>query len=198
MSKREEKKDHILQCGLEAMKSLGYNGTGVKDIVDAAGVPKGSFYTYFDSKEAFAVEAIDSASNLSLEQAKCVLSGSGLSVAPLECLARFFSGNIDQACKNDYTVGCFLGNMCQEMSDSSEAIRCKLREALRRHTLLIQDVLELAQEQGLMSSEKDASVVAEFLFNAWEGALMRMKASRCRDPLDAFLNMLPIVVGGSE
>ena len=57
--KREDKKDRILDAGIKVMYLNGYNGTGVKDIVNAAGIPKGSFYNYFDSKEAFALAALD-------------------------------------------------------------------------------------------------------------------------------------------
>jgi len=59
MNKSELKKEHLLNAGLNVMKSHGYNGTSVKDIVDAAGVPKGSFYNYFASKEIFAIEALE-------------------------------------------------------------------------------------------------------------------------------------------
>ena len=63
MNKLNSKKDHILWAGLEVMKMQGYNGTSVKDIVDAAGVPKGSFYNYFESKESFAVDALEAVAN---------------------------------------------------------------------------------------------------------------------------------------
>ena len=59
MSKRELKKDHLLDAGLKVMATRGYNGTSIQDIVNAADVPKGSFYTYFKSKEDFAIEALE-------------------------------------------------------------------------------------------------------------------------------------------
>ena len=58
-SKQEIKADFLLEKGIELLWANGYNATSVNDIVMAAGVPKGSFYFYFDSKEDFAVKAID-------------------------------------------------------------------------------------------------------------------------------------------
>ena len=188
MNKREQKKEEILLAGMSVMKESGYNGTSVKDIVDAAGVPKGSFYNYFDSKESFALDAIDFAANDGRGYAEAVLKASD--VAPLERLMNFFKSGTDCACEHEFKVGCFIGNMCQEMADSSERIRCKLDQVLNGNTRMIASVIEEGQSDGTISSSGDAKMLAEFLFNAWEGALMRAKAAKSRTPLDAFLKML--------
>ena len=51
---RNDKRDLILSKGAQVMTRRGYHGTGVQEIVQAAGIPKGSFYHYFASKEDFA------------------------------------------------------------------------------------------------------------------------------------------------
>lgn len=192
MSKRELKKDLLLDAGLGVMATQGYNGTSIKDIVDAAEVPKGSFYTYFKSKEDFALEALERATEARHQESRALLED--VSLPPLERLTLYF-GDYARACDSGVTGGCFIGNMCQEMSDSSEAIRVKVRQLLRDNTEAIEAVLEEARRQGSLSSPQPSSVLAEFLFNAWEGTVMRMKASKCREPLDAFLTLLPVVVG---
>lgn len=188
MSKSDLKRDQILEAGMDVMKCQGYNGTSVKDIVDAAGVPKGSFYNYFDSKEAFAVTALERASAADLAAGTAVLSNR--QVPPLERLVEFFQSQIGRCCDNQFSTGCFLGNMCQEMADSSELIRAKLRRLLEEHTRLIQSVLDEAVARGELAESTDTATLAEFLFNAWEGAMMRMKASKSREPLDAFVHQL--------
>jgi TetR/AcrR family transcriptional repressor of nem operon len=189
MGKRESKKEHILRAGLEVMKIHGYNGTSVKDIVDAAVVPKGSFYNYFPSKESFAVEALQAVADESLSASRDLLaSGAG---SPLQRLRSYFEQNASQACEDDFKVGCFFGNMCQEMSDSNEIIRGKVRQILVRNTELLEQVLDEAKAAGEIAAGADTGMIAEFVMNAWEGTLMRMKASRSREPLDAFLGMLP-------
>lgn len=192
MSKREQKKDLLLDTGLAVMATHGYNGTSIKDIVDAAEVPKGSFYTYFKSKEDFALAALERATEEREQESRALLKNRD--IPPLERLTRYFR-DYTGACDSGVTGGCFIGNMCQEMSDSSEQIRLKVRQLLRNNTQAIEDVLEEARLNGSLTSPLSSAVLAEFLFNAWEGTVMRMKASKCREPLDAFLALLPTVVG---
>lgn len=193
MSKRELKKDHLLEAGLQVMAVRGYNGTSIKDIVDAAEVPKGSFYTYFKSKEDFAVEALEKVTDERIRLNRHRLSDRA--IPPLVRLTRFFKDNVGGGCESELNGGCFIGNMCQEMSESSEAIRLKVRQMLRNSTHAIEDVLEEARQDGSLKSPLSSPVLAEFLFNAWEGTLMRMKASKCRTPMDAFLALLPEILG---
>lgn len=192
MSKRDQKKESILLAGLCVMKKKGYNGTSVKDIVDAAGVPKGSFYNYFDSKESFALEAVAFTADAEQETAEAILCNR--EVAPLVRLRTYFETSIQHACCNEFRQGCFLGNMCQEMADTSDVIRELLHRKLKQLTGLLAGVIQEAEEQGVITRPLDPNQTAEFLFNAWEGAIMRSKASKSREPLDAFLNMLTAIL----
>lgn len=191
MSKRDLKKEKILLAGMAVMKRQGYNGTSVKDIVDAAAVPKGSFYNYFESKEAFALEAVEFTANDVRFSAEAILTDA--QVAPLARVRAYFEGSIEDACCNEFREGCFLGNMCQEMSDSSDAIRLLLHRKLKQVTGLLAEAIREAQERGEVTRPLNPEQTAEFLFNAWEGAVMRAKASKCREPLDAFLGMLDVI-----
>ena len=192
MNKREDKKETILLAGMDVMKVAGYNGTSVKDIVDAAGVPKGSFYNYFESKEQFALDAIEYASTEGHAHAANMLENEAL--PPLERLTLFFELGIECAASNDYKQGCFLGNMCQEMADVSDEIRSTLDQCLNKTTRLLADVIEEGQQNGTLKSAQNSQVLAEFLFNAWEGSLMRAKAAKSCKPLQAFKIMLSSVL----
>jgi TetR/AcrR family transcriptional regulator, transcriptional repressor for nem operon len=194
MSKRELKKDYLLEAGIKVMATCGYNGTSIQDIVDAASVPKGSFYTYFKSKEDFALAAIEMVAEERMAATKKLVGDR--KVAPLERLKNFFESSVP-GCESNLNGGCFIGNMCQEMSDSNEAIRIKVRQMMRNKTQIVEDLLEEARLDGSLKNSISASVLAEFLFNAWEGTLMRMKASKSREPLDAFLLALPSILGNN-
>lgn len=190
MSKSEAKKQLILDRGLVVLKSKGYNGTGIKDVVDAAGVPKGSFYSYFESKEVFAIEAIEKvASDATQEMSRLLLSGNK---SAKERLAEFFEVSSGGFCDEEFKIGCFLGNMCQEMAASSERIGCAIEKALKGMTRTIEQTLEQAQRDGDLDSSYDPALLAAFLFHAWEGALMRMKSSSSREPLDVFCHHLDL------
>lgn len=196
MGKRETKREMLLERGLEVMRVHGYHGTSVKDIVGAAEVPKGSFYNYFESKEDFAVQALDKVALEAVEDGRLLLGSP--QDPPLERLRRFFEAHTAQACANDFRAGCFLGTLGQEMSDSCEAIRCKVQQALSANAGLFRKVLKEARQAGQLDESVDPGTTAEFLFNAWEGTLMRMKADRSRKPLDAFLAMLPKLLQGVQ
>lgn len=195
MNKRELKKDYLLDAGLKVMATRGYNGTSIQDIVNAADLPKGSFYTYFKSKEDFAISALEKVTEERMEMNRNLLNDRRIS--PKERITRFFTENIG-GCEENMNGGCFIGNMCQEMSESSEAIRLKVRQLLRNNTQLIEDVLEEARLNGGLKSALPSAVLAEFLFNAWEGTVMRMKAAKCREPLNAFLIVLPELFGKEQ
>jgi len=192
MNKRETKKREILLAGLNVMREHGYNGTSVKDIVDAAGVPKGSFYNYFESKEDFVLEAIEFVAGESCEMTSSMLQDTTKPVP--ERILHFFTSGTERACLEQFRGGCFLGTMCQELSDTSDSVRAKLRSVMRRHIALIADVLEEGRREETVTSNLPSQTIAEFLFNAWEGALMAMKTAKSREPLDAFVQILPRVL----
>ena len=52
-------RDRIIETGAEIIHRKGFNHTGIQEILTAAGVPKGSFYNYFKSKDEFGLEVID-------------------------------------------------------------------------------------------------------------------------------------------
>ncbi len=192
MNTRADKKEAILLAGMEVMKVSGYNGTSVKHIVDAADVPKGSFYNYFESKEQFAIEAIEHAGREGRAYAAALLENSA--IAPIDRLTGFFEAGIECATSNEFKQGCFLGNMCQEMADVCDDIRNKLDQCMNSMTRMLAQVIEEGQKDGSMSNTEPPLIIAEFIFNAWEGALMRAKASKSCCPLKAFQSMLGSVV----
>lgn len=192
MSKRDEKKEAILLAGMEIMHKQGYNGTSVKDIVDAAGVPKGSFYNYFASKEDFAITAVEYAAAETLSSAQAVLHDK--SRTPLQRLQDYFQRGIENACSGQFQGGCFLGNMCQEMASNSPELRQILDRKMQRLTQEIASVIEANFSERGNTQRLEPLQTAEFIFNAWEGAIMRAKASKSRAPLETFMNMLPVVL----
>lgn len=180
------KKNRILDAGLDLFYNQGYNGTGVKDIVDAAGVPKGSFYNYFDSKESFAVEALDKLASEHLEEMRIsLLQGDG----PIaQRILDSMNAKIDWAMEQESYGGCLMGNLCQEMAGCCEAIRLKVSELMECHINIVAQAIEQGQKDGSVNASLDARDTAEFLFTAWEGALMKMKADRSRRAFDVFLS----------
>ncbi len=188
MGRKGHCREHMLESGLTVMFTHGYNGTGVKDIVDAAGVPKGSFYNHFKSKQAFVVEAITLLADRDLSQSKALLTDA--SKSPRERLLTWFDASNDEMVKSNYEGGCMIGNLCLEMADSDEEIRETINNIMSRFVRLIASCLEDAKARNELSSKSDSLELAEFIHCAWEGTIMHMRASKSEKPYLNFRNQI--------
>lgn len=89
----KNKRIKIIDKGLTLMHLKGYNGTGLQEIVEAAGIPKGSFYYYFKSKEHFAIEVMKYYYESKYEELIKILSDK--SISPCRRIEELFSYWID-------------------------------------------------------------------------------------------------------
>ena len=166
------------------MHRQGYNATGVKDIVEAAGIPKGSFYNYFESKEQFAVEALNFVNTVGFETFCRMLADQTL--PPLARLAQAYDVYIEHYSSLKFMTGCIVGNLCQEMADQSAAIGHMTNKIFCQNAEPLRQCLREAQAAGELGADRDIDRLAEFMINSWSGAVMRMKASRSKQPLTTF------------
>jgi TetR/AcrR family transcriptional regulator, transcriptional repressor for nem operon len=179
-------RDHLLQVGLRRIRSLGYAATGVKEILDEADVPKGSFYHHFASKEAFAKEVL--ALYVRGENERAVkLLGQG-KAAPLRRLRRYFEELIAIYGPTATISGCMMGNLSLEMADHSDSIQSLLHQSFTNWQAAVAAVLQEAIDRGDLARSAKPQELAGFLLNSYEGALLRSKADRSAKPLEAFLH----------
>jgi len=185
---KETTKDKILAHGAQIIHQKGFKNTGIQEILYNAGVPKGSFYFYFKSKEDFGLELIDYYFNFFASMIESHLNAP--EVSPLKRLQSFFekfrSICEQQGCKG----GCPIGNLTQEIGGLSDAFQHKLRHALNKMKAGIAECLDLAQQEQEIDPALDVSETADFILNSWEGALLRMKAESNTAPLILFEKMV--------
>jgi TetR/AcrR family transcriptional repressor of nem operon len=185
---KETTKFRILSEGAKIIHQKGFNHTGIQEILDAAGVPKGSFYFYFKSKDDFGLQLIDFFTQFVDALAESQLSSKEHS--PIERLRGFFRSMMSVAEEQGFRGGCPIGNLAQEMADQNETFRTKVREAFRRMSDNIERCLEEARELKQIRQSLDPRETADFILNSWEGALLRMKAENSLGPLLVFENMI--------
>lgn len=163
----------------------GYNDLGIQDILSATGVPRGSFYHHFKSKEDFALQVVD----LYMIGVHAQLDAAllDLNVGPLERVRTFFEGTRDIYVAQG-SLGCLLGALGQELSGASETFRLKISSCLNAVALRIAACLREAQEQGDLPPVADPELMANVLVDCWEGAALRMRLVRNVSPLEAVLN----------
>lgn len=185
---KESTKAALLEAGLEAFLERGYNHCGIEAVLQSAGVPKGSFYYYFESKEDFGLQVIDRC--VAEYDAHIDRSLGDESLAPLARLRSYFEGAIGRLESRQCRNGCLVGRLSQEMADQSEAFRARLEEVFERWVGRIAECLDEAKRNGEIPLEADTAALASFLLNSWQGAVLRAKSARTSAPLTTYLTIV--------
>jgi len=186
---RIDKRDLILAKGAQVMTRRGYHGTGVQEIVQAAGIPKGSFYHYFASKEDFALQALEFTYQPRLQRYAEALDNPALSPrARILGYYRELLQHFSQQERLEYH--CFIGSLSFEMNELLPAIGQQVEAILQESALILQRCLEQAQAAGELPAEEDCANLAAFIANAWQGVLTRLKVGSQTRPVEEFVKRL--------
>jgi TetR/AcrR family transcriptional repressor of nem operon len=185
---KSEIKELIFQEGAKIIHLKGFHNTGINEILESAGVPKGSFYFYFKNKEDFGLQLIDYLSpHFSSQAQKHLQSPDKLY---LKKMSRFFDEFQIYYEKQGCKMGCPIGNLALEMGDLNEKFREKLDEVLESMKRSVLEFLKGAQDNREISPDLDLMEVSDFIINSWEGALLRMKARGDISPLQNFKKVI--------
>lgn len=178
-------KEQLVQVGLTRFLADGYAATGINTILEEAGVPKGSFYHHFASKEAFAVEVLKAYT--AGEDARFAEHAAVSKLAPLERLRRYFKAMIVAHGYSSPISGCLLGVLSLEVAEHSEVVRKATRAGLDGWQAGIAEVLDAAVAAGELPEDSETSELAALIVAHWQGALVRMKSEQSNRPLELFL-----------
>ena len=149
------------------------------------GIPKGSFYNFFDSKEAFIIEAIKlyGISNLKLidriEQME--------ELNPLEKVKAYFSHLIQKNKAQHFKYSCFWGNMSTEVAGQNESVSQAIQEQMTKIKAKFVQWLTEAQAQNILIEVYTPTQIADFLYTNFHGAMVTMKYQQSAKPLEDFL-----------
>ena len=170
---RISNRDRILDRGLKVVLERGYVGASVRDIIDAAGVPQGSFTNHFASKEAFALEILDRY----FENSRAVI-GETLrndALPPLQRLRAYLDANITLIREHDAKNGCLIGNFAAEASDHSEVIRKRVAAIYKELRGAVAYCLKDAVKAGELRKTFKVSEVADFIVSGLQGSILVSK-----------------------
>jgi TetR/AcrR family transcriptional repressor of nem operon len=181
-------RENLIQTGLRMMHAEGYTASGIQSIVEAAEIPKGSFYNHFASKEVFGAEVTDAYFDRGLGKLRDILCNPD--VAPLKRLEAYFDDRIEAFRVAKYTRGCLLGNLSAEVADHSTLIRGRLEQHLGGWSRFFEDCIAEAQKRGSIRNRLPAALLGRFVLNSWEGELLRMRAEKSDAPLLEFKKVI--------
>jgi TetR/AcrR family transcriptional repressor of nem operon len=162
--------------GLKVVLERGYVGASVRDIVEAAGVPQGSFTNHFASKEAFSLEVLD----LYFANSRVVI-GETLrndALPPLKRLRAYLDASITAIRNHGTKNGCLVGNFAAEASDHSEIIRKRVSEIYSELREAVAYCLKAAVKAGEIPKSLKINEVADFIVTGLQGAWLVSKVER--------------------
>ena len=181
-------RDHLIDVGLELMRKHGYGATGLQEIQQVAGVPKGSFYHHFGSKEEFTAAVIARYTALAGQHASKVLGNTRQT--PLKRLRRYFEELSRMAGQLAPIQGCLLGSLSLEIAGSSSLLQSCLSSNFTNWQTVIASVLQEAVQRGELPTSTRTEPLAGFVLNSWEGVLVRSQADKSDAPLKDFLHYM--------
>jgi TetR/AcrR family transcriptional repressor of nem operon len=169
-------REKILTEGLKVVHERGFAGASVRDIVQAAGVPQGSFTNHFVSKEAFGLEIID----LYFEHSQVKINETLLNpdLKPIERVLAYVDFHQDFLECGYMNKGCLYGNFTAESTENSELIRNRLVEIYAWLTDTITECLEQAIKVDELPGGFHTREVALFIISSIQGAMLLAKAQR--------------------
>ena len=181
-------REKLLHVGMQVVHERGFAGASVRDIVQAAGVPQGSFTNHFTSKEAFGLEVIDLYFANSLDAMRETLRNDAL--PPLQRLRAYIDNGKNRLNKDSMRNGCLFGNFTAEASDCSEPIRLRLVEVFAEVQASLAYCLRAAVKAGELSPTTDCDEIAAFIVSSLQGANLLAKAQRSPVPVERFKEIL--------
>ncbi|MBY4890681.1 TetR/AcrR family transcriptional regulator [Pantoea sp. DY-15] len=165
-------RQHIIDVARTLITHKGYSAVGLAEIVKAAGVPKGSFYYYFQSKEEFAEALLENYFTHYLTQVEEQLRGSE---PARERLLRYFAfWKVTQGADLPESK-CLVVKLGAEVCDQYDSMRSVLASGTREIILRITACIHQGQSDGSLPSEVDAEALAEELYQLWLGASLMAK-----------------------
>ncbi|MFJ8692044.1 TetR/AcrR family transcriptional regulator [Streptomyces roseolilacinus] len=176
MGRTSTARDRLIDATGELMQSRGYGSLGVAEICAKAEVKKGSFYHFFESKQALTVEAVNAywkaerscwttelaAAGPALDRLRRLLDA----MVRLQRRMKEASGTVD---------GCLLGNLALELSTQEPAVRARLEEIFDEQIALVAATLDDAADEGTVPRERATAATARAVVAHLEGLVMFAK-----------------------
>ncbi len=180
-------KKEILDKGGELFRQRGYHNTGINEILKTCGIPKGSFYNFFESKEDFGVQVLDDYGETQYNFIKETLKNNDLT--PLAKLKYLYQDFITTLGNENCQYGCLVGNITQELAGINNSFSSATSKQFHRITSLINSVILEGQEQGEIINEFNTEELSEYIHGSFFGAITRAKAERNTNPLTLWLKI---------
>ena len=181
-SETTDVRENIIAVGQRLIGARGFSAVGLNEILSEAGVPKGSFYHYFGSKDAFGVALLESYFDEYLEDLDQTLAQPGLNMA--QRLMNYFRIWQETQSFYDCQGKCLAVKLGAEVADMSEAMRATLNQGTAGIVTRLSRAIKTGVSEGSLSIEGDSFSAAQSLYQLWLGASIMVKIVRNMQPFE--------------
>ncbi|WP_163867304.1 MULTISPECIES: TetR/AcrR family transcriptional regulator [Myxococcus] len=178
---QQDARRHIIDAAHPLFASKGFTAVGLAEVLAAAKVPKGSFYYYFDSKEAFGEAVLETYFADYLARMEVLLAVPGTSA---QRLLGYFQDWLASQLDEEARGRCLVVKLGAEVCDLSGSMRAALERGTQGIIDRLSRCLDAGREDGSLTAPLDTRAVAITLYQSWLGAGLLAKISRDRTPLD--------------
>ena len=186
-SARTDTRQALIWCGTELLTERGFHAIGIDEVLKLVGVPKGSFYHFFESKQAFLEAVIENCREYYRNKYEGILLNPNQ--APLDRIRDFVAQAIVGMEKFGFKRGCLVGNLGQELASMDNHIGSILDEIMMSWEETLRKCLQEAVANGDLLAGTDVKRLAQFFFTGWQGAVLRSKLKKSGEPLTLFVNV---------
>lgn len=171
----------------------GFSAVGLNEILQTAEVPKGSFYHYFASKDAFGVVLLDHYFDNYVQGMQQLFDQPGLTQHAK--LMRYWQCWIDNQTGCTDAGKCLAVKLGAEVSDLSEPMRLALQRGTARTIGLLAEALQQGVEDGSVAITQHPDSLAQRLYALWLGTSVMSKITRTTAPFDEALGLTRQLLG---
>ncbi len=184
--------EHLLITGERLCLHRGFTGMGLNELLKTAEVPKGSFYHYFRSKEAFGVAMLERYYARYHQQLAAYFEhGEG---NYRDRILAYYGGMLEQSNFNGHINGCLTVKLSAEVCDLSEDMNIAMDKGVKQIIALLVQTLDKGREEKTLTFVGDTITNAQVLYSLWLGANLQAKITRSLAPLEsAMLHVKTII-----
>ncbi|MCG2579011.1 TetR/AcrR family transcriptional regulator [Dechloromonas sp. XY25] len=175
MNARHDTRQHILETGHRIIAGKGFASVGLNEILTTAGVPKGSFYHYFESKEQYGQALLQEYFDNYLADLDQLFGAEAASGH--ERLMRYWQRWLGKQLEACAEQKCLVVKLAGEVADLSDAMRITLRDGTDQIVRRIARVIEAGIADGSVPP-LDPQMSAQTLYQMWLGASLLGKLHR--------------------
>ncbi|WP_346351252.1 TetR/AcrR family transcriptional regulator [Oceanimonas sp. AH20CE76] len=175
-TKHQDTRQHLLNTGREILAARGFSSVGLSTLLQQAGVPKGSFYHYFKSKEQFGQALLEDYFSQYLIELNALFGQPQLNGR--ERLMSYWNEWQHRYCSPQGRSDCLVVKLSAEVADLSEAMRLTLKAGTGKIIGRIQDCIAAGVTDGSLPAESKPALLATSLYQLWLGASLLTKLHR--------------------